>query len=71
MVGSSSVDVKLLGPVQLYVAEATVAEKSESVEPEQIGPLLDTGVGAAGIELIVAAVVPAGPVQPETVTVTE
>jgi hypothetical protein len=71
MVGSSRVEVKLFGPVQEYVAVATVAEVKLSVVPTQTGPLFDTGVGAAGMGFTVADVVPAGPGQPATVTVTE
>ena len=70
MLGSSSVEVKLFGPVQLYVAPAMVLAVRLSVCPEHTGVLLP-GVGADGIALTVAEVVPAGPAQPETVTVTE
>jgi hypothetical protein len=41
-----------------------------SVDPAQIGELLDA-VGGAGIGLTVTTVVPALPVQPATVAVTE
>ncbi len=40
------------------------------VEPAQIGELLDA-VGAAGTGLTVTETVPAGPVHPATVAVTE
>jgi hypothetical protein len=41
-----------------------------NVEPAQIGELLEA-VGAAGVAFIVTTTVPAGPVQPPTVAVTE
>ena len=41
-----------------------------NVDPAQIGPFEDA-VGAAGIVFTTTAVVPAGPVQPVTVAVTE
>ncbi len=68
--GFCTVDVKPFGPVQAYVAPATVEAVRFSVLPAQIGPLLPA-VGAAGVGLTVAVVVPAADVQPPTVTVTE
>ena len=62
--------MKALGPVQEYVAPATVGVVRLSVPPAQIGPLF-AAVGVAGIALTVAVVVPARDVQPATVTVTE
>ena len=41
-----------------------------AVPPEQIGPLFDT-VGVAGVVLTTSVVLPAGDVQPLTVTVTK
>ena len=70
MVGSSSVEVKLLGPVHEYEADAIVFAVSDKVIPEHTGMLLPA-IGLAGIGFTVAAVVPAAPVQLATVTVTE
>jgi len=70
MVGFCNVEVKAFGPVQEYVAPATVGVVKLSVPPAQIGPLL-AAVGVAGIALTVATVVPAAEVQPATVIVTE
>jgi hypothetical protein len=69
MDGFCVADVKPLGPVQVYVAPEIVVEERLSVEPAQIGALLD-GTGAAGIARIATTVVPAGPVQPLTVAAT-
>ena len=57
------------GPVQLYVAPATVAVDRLMVLPVQTGVLLD-GDGVAGVEFTTTAVVPAALVQPLVVTVT-
>jgi len=70
IVGFCKAEVKALGPVQEYVAPATVGVVRLSVPPAQIGPLL-AAVGVAGAALTVAVVVPAREVQPATVTVTE
>ena len=70
MDGFWRVEVKALGPVQEYVAPATVGVVRASVPPAQIGPLL-AAVGVAGTALTVAVVVPAREVQPATVIVTE
>lgn len=70
MLGFCTDDVKLPGPVQLYVAPATVLAERFNVDPAQIGELLDA-VGAAGVGLTVTLTVPAGPVHPLTVAVTE
>ena len=70
MLGSSSVDVKPFGPDQEYVALAIVLAVRLNVYPVHIGLLLP-GVGAAGGGLTVTLVVPAGPIQPNTVVVTE
>ena len=58
-----------LGPVQLYVAPATVEAVKFSVAPAQIGPLFEA-VGADGIALTIAVVVPGADAQPLTVAVT-
>ena len=52
------------------MAPAIVLEVKLSVAPAQIGVLLPA-VGAAGVGLMVTAVVPAAPAQPATVTETE
>ena len=61
--------MKLFGPVHAYVAPDTVEAVKLKVEPAQTGPLLPA-VGAEGMALTVAAVVPAEDVQPLTVAVT-
>ena len=58
------------GPVQAYVAPATVGVERAIVPPTQYGPPLEA-VGVAGMALTTTEVVPAAEVQPETVTVTE
>lgn len=63
-------DEKLFGPVQLYVAPATAEVVKFNVAPTQSGLLLD-GEGVGGVGNTVTVVVPAAPVQPFTVTVTE
>ena len=47
--GSSAVEVKLFGPVQLYVALPTVAENKFNAAFTHTGELLDTGVGDDGV----------------------
>ena len=69
--GSSAVEVKLFGPVQLYVALPTVAENKFNAAFTHTGVLLLTGVGADGIGLTVTAAVAAELTHPFTVTVTE
>ena len=69
IVGFCSVELKLFGPVQLYVAKGMVLANSVNVCPAQIGLLLEA-VGAAGGLLITTVTVPPGPVQPFTVAVT-
>ena len=61
--------MKLLGPVQAYVAPGIVDAVRLTVTPAQYGPPFPA-VGAAGIALTVALVVPAGDVQPLTLTLT-
>jgi hypothetical protein len=68
--GFCEFDVKLFGPVQLYVAPPIFEAVRFKVDPAQIALLLPA-VGAAGAELTVTLVVPAGPVQPLTVAATE
>ena len=62
--------VNPLGPVHEYVAPAIVLALSVSVDPTHIGELL-VAAGAAGVVFTVTAVVPADPVHPATVAVTE
>ena len=70
-VGSSREDVKLLGPLQLYIALPIVFAVRDNVCPSQIGELFPAE-GVAGIGLMVTAVVPALLVQPAAeVVVTE
>ena len=61
---------KPFGPVQAYVAPLTVGVESAIVPPTQYEPPL-LAVGVAGIGLTTTFVVPAGEVQPLTVTVSE
>ena len=64
-------EVKLFGPLQLYVALAIVLAVKLSVLPEQTGELL-VAVGAAGNGVTLTEVVPAEPVHPAAeVAVTE
>jgi hypothetical protein len=70
MEGSSDVEVKPFGPVQLYVPPATVLAVRFSVEPAQIG-VFDPSVKVVGVVFTVTTVVPAELGQPFTVTVTE
>lgn len=70
MLGFCRVDVKLLGPDQEYEAPATVVAFRLRVWPEQTGVLLEAE-GEEGDELTTTEVVPAAPVHPFTVTVTE
>ena len=48
IVGFCKADVNPFGPVQLYVAPATVEVLNVNVDPAQIGPSFDA-VGVAGI----------------------
>ena len=59
-----------MGPVQEYVAFATVEAVRESVVPAQTGPLFPA-VGAFGFAFTTGVVVPAELVHPLTVAVTE
>ena len=70
MTGSSELEEKPFGPVQLYVAPAIVFAVKLRSYPVQTGLLLPAE-GVAGGGLIVTLTVPAGPVQPATVAVTE
>ena len=70
MVGFCVVAVKLFGPVQEYVAPATVLAVRLSTCPEQIVLLFDA-TGEAGGRFTTTEVVPTGPVQPLTVADTE
>jgi hypothetical protein len=69
LVGFWTAEVKPLGPVHAYVAPDTVEAVKFKVAPAQIGPLFPA-VGAEGMALTVAAVVPAADVQPPVVDVT-
>src|SRR5260221_4953065 len=69
-VGFCNAEVKPFGPVQAYVAPATVGVEREIVPPAPYGPEFDA-VGVAGIGLTTTLVVPAAEVQPLTVMVTE
>jgi hypothetical protein len=71
MVGSWVVDVKLLGPVHVYVEPPTVLALKLRSSPEHRALLL-VAEGAEGIEWIVMITVPAGlEVQPGTFAITE
>ena len=70
MLGFCTAEEKLFGPLQEYVAPAMLLAVRLSVDPAQIGELLDA-VGAAGIGLTVTAVVAFVLVHPATVTFTE
>jgi hypothetical protein len=63
------IEVKLFGPLQLYVVPELEAVKLK-VCPEQTGELLPA-TGTAGGGFTVTEVVPAGPVHPFCVTVIE
>jgi hypothetical protein len=59
------------GPVQEYVAPATLEELRSSCDPSQIGELFDA-VGGVGVGFTTTVVVPAEElVHPRTVTFTE
>jgi hypothetical protein len=68
-VGFWTEDEKEEGPVQEYVAPATVGVEKLSVFPAHTGELLDA-VGVAGVVLTTTAVVPLPLVHPLVVTVT-
>ena len=53
-VGFCAADVKLFGPVQLYVAPASVGVLKVSAEPAHTGPLFPA-VGVEGIAFTVSA----------------
>lgn len=68
--GACCDEAKLFGPVQLYVAPATVGVLRVSVPPAQIGPsLLAVGVDGSGLTVTVPEPLLAQPVEP-SVTVT-
>ena len=58
------------GPVHEYVAPTMLLAVKFNVLPAQMGELLPA-VGAAGMGFTVTVTVPAGPVHPPTVAVTE
>ena len=70
IVGFCNEEEKLFGPVQAYVALATVLEVSDNIFPEQTVLLLPA-VGAEGSVFTVTLVVPIVLMQPFTVAVTE
>lgn len=70
IVGFCVVDVKPLGPLQLYVAFAIVFEVRVMLDPVQTG-LLDEVAGVAGVGFTITVVVAAALGQPLTVIVTE
>jgi formaldehyde-activating enzyme involved in methanogenesis len=67
--GFCAEELKLFGPVQVYVAPATAGVDRLTVLPEHTGELLDA-VGVAGPGFTTTATVPAADVQPFVVTVT-
>ena len=68
-VGFGSDDANPFGPVHAYVAPVTIGVASAIVAPAQYGPpFAGEGVGTV---LTTTFVVPAGDVQPATVTVAE
>ena len=69
-VGSSNAETNAAGPVQEYVAPATVFDVKFIAAPVQTGELLPA-VGAAGIGFTTTVVVATGLVHPATVTVNE
>ena len=69
MIGFCEAEEKLFGPFHEYVVPVEEAVKLK-VFPEQSGELL-AAVGVTGIELIIALTVPADPVHPAVVAVTE
>ena len=68
--GFCEAEVNPLGPFHAYEAPPTVLAVSDKLFPEHTGVLL-LATGAEGIALTVTEVVPAAPVHPETVAVTE
>src|SRR5204862_3720126 len=69
-VGFCSDELKPFGPVQAYVALATVGVLSWIVAPSDWRRAVE-GVGVAGVAWTTTLVVPAAEVQPFTVMVTE
>ena len=69
MVGFCAVEENAFGPIQLYVAPATVEANKEIVVPAHTGELDDT-VGFAGIGFTVTTVFEGALVHPPTVAVT-
>lgn len=65
--GFCEASVKPFGPVHKYVAPITVSVERFKALPEQIGELPEAA-GVAGVESIVAVIVPASELQPVTVT---
>ncbi len=69
ILGVLEAEVNPFGPVQLYVAPATVGVERLRVEPAHKGPLLEA-VGVAGTGLTTTVVEPVKLVHPFIVTVT-
>ena len=69
MFGFWEAEVKLLGPVQLYAAPATVDAVRVNVDPAQIALLLPAA-GDAGMGLTITATVPGKLVHPPLVVAT-
>jgi hypothetical protein len=70
MIGFCAEELKLSGPVQVYVAPLTVEANNLIESPSQTGVLSD-GVGAAGNGFTNTASVSAADVHPFTVALTE
>jgi hypothetical protein len=70
IVGFCIVEVKLFGPLQLYVDAPIVLAVKLILLPEHKVVFADA-IGALGVGLIVTDTVPIGPAQPTTVALTE
>ena len=70
IVGFCIVEVKLFGPLQLYVDAPIVLAVKLILLPEHKVVFADA-IGALGVGLIVTDTVPFGPAQPATVAFTE
>jgi hypothetical protein len=70
IVGFCIVEVKLFGPLQLYVDAPIVLAVKLILLPEHKVVFADA-IGEAGVGLIITDTVPIGPAQPATVAFTE
>jgi hypothetical protein len=70
IVGFCNVELKLLGPAQLYVAEGTVATDKLNVFVEHKGEFEDIERVVGGGGFTTTVVVLSGPIQPFTLTFT-